>query len=208
MSRALQVRRRLGTVAALILGGVVGWALLASGVQLRRVTSASMMPTYEVGSWLVSWERSDITAGSLDRGDVVVFRYPFGSDLRAIKRVVALPGDRVEVRADAVVVNGEEIAVASPLGPGQPPPVRVPGVLSPGTVFVLGDNSANSIDSRSFGPVAAEQLTGRVLARVPFASLTAVAWLLGAALTIAGFIIASRARRARNAAEAPLISRR
>lgn len=162
------VRRSIRIAAVLALGASVGWALLASGIHLRRVTSGSMAPTYAVGSWVVTRERPS-AAADVGRDDVVVLRYPFGSDLRAIKRVVALPGDRVRLSTNEVVVSGRSIAV-EPADGGADSRVSNAGrddEVAAGHVFVLGDNSGASIDSRSFGDVPESELAGRVLFGLP-----------------------------------------
>jgi signal peptidase I len=92
------------------------------------------------------------------RGDVVVIERPNGEE-SLIKRVVALPGETVEVRGGHTFVDGEPIEepwVTNFGGPGYPATV-----VSPGHVFVLGDNRAVSHDSRAIGPVSLESLAGR-----------------------------------------------
>ena len=92
------------------------------------------------------------------RGDVVTFMPPGEEDV-LIKRVVALPGERVEVQGGQVFINGqllEEPWITHLGGPGYPP-TAVP----PLHIFALGDNRANSRDSRYFGPVPLERVTGR-----------------------------------------------
>jgi signal peptidase I len=92
------------------------------------------------------------------RGDVVVIDVP-GEDESLIKRVVALPGETVEVRGGQVFVDGqlqEEPWTTRQGGPDYPPTV-----MPPLHVFVLGDNRGSSRDSRSFGPVSVDQIVGR-----------------------------------------------
>jgi signal peptidase I len=92
------------------------------------------------------------------RGDVVVVDRPDG-DESLIKRVVALPGEVVEVRSGHTIVDGqpmEEPWVTHFGGPGYPPTV-----VPPDHFFVLGDNRAVSRDSRAIGPVSVESIRGR-----------------------------------------------
>jgi signal peptidase I len=92
------------------------------------------------------------------RGDVVVIERPEGEE-SLIKRVVALPGELVEVRGGHTFVEGEPIGepwVTHFGGPGYPPTV-----VPPDHVFVLGDNRAVSHDSRAIGPVSVESIKGR-----------------------------------------------
>jgi len=94
------------------------------------------------------------------RGDVVVVDVP-GEETSLIKRVVALPGETVEVRGGQVFIDGqlqEEPWVAQ-LGGADHFPTLVP----PLHVFIMGDNRPNSHDSRFFGPVHVDQVIGHAL---------------------------------------------
>lgn len=91
------------------------------------------------------------------RGDVATFMPPGEEDV-LIKRVVALPGETVEVQGGQVFINGqllEEPWITQLGGPGYPPTV-----VPPLHIFFLGDNRSNSRDSRYFGPVPLERVTG------------------------------------------------
>ncbi|MGD8996920.1 MAG: signal peptidase I [Anaerolineae bacterium] len=92
------------------------------------------------------------------RGDVVVVERPDG-EKPLIKRVVALPGEVVEVRGGHTFVDGQpmdEPWVTRFGGPRYPPTV-----VPPDHVFVLGDNRGVSYDSRAIGPVSVETIRGR-----------------------------------------------
>ncbi len=128
-----------------------------------QVPSESMVPTFEVGDRFLAnkfvyrfWEPSV--------GDVVVFRSVEGGDEDLVKRIVALPGDEVTVENGVLSVNGEvrnEPFVNAGLPDrGAYGPARVPE----GEVFVMGDNRANSRDSRFFGPVPIENIEGEAFA--------------------------------------------
>ena len=92
-------------------------------------------------------------------GDIVVFRYPRAPDRDYVKRVIALPGETIEIKMGRVYVDGALIT--------EPYVVRMGGASFPAMtvpenhVFVLGDNRANSDDSRSFGPVPYDLIKGR-----------------------------------------------
>jgi signal peptidase I len=82
-----------------------------------------------------------------------------------IKRVVALPGERVEAHAGKVLVDGLELV--EPYLPEGATTSDFPAVVvPPETVFVLGDNRGNSADSRIFGAVPESTVVGRAFARV------------------------------------------
>lgn len=132
----------LAASAGLAMASLAG-ALLAF---LIHVTSNSMAPWVRAGDYGVA-----IYAHHVDRGDVIAFRFPFGSGDLAIKRAVALAGDCVPGPAD---------------GPAAPPPGPCPTV-PPGGVYVVGDNVGNSLDSRHFGAVPAGEVVGKVVLRLP-----------------------------------------
>ena len=92
------------------------------------------------------------------RGDVVVVERPEGEE-SLIKRVVALPGEEIQVRDGRALVDGR---------PAEEPWVTnfggrdyLPAVVPPGHVFVLGDNRPVSYDSRAIGPVPVASIRGR-----------------------------------------------
>jgi signal peptidase I len=92
------------------------------------------------------------------RGDVLTFEVE-SEETPLIKRVVALPGETVEVRDGQVFIDGQLLDEpwATQLGGPHYPPTLVP----PLHIFVLGDNRPCSRDSRYFGPVPADQVLGR-----------------------------------------------
>ncbi len=99
----------------------------------------------------------------IERGDVVVFWYPLDRSKSFIKRVVGLPGEKVEIRQGIVYVNGH--AISEPYVPPQYEdisdfgPIRVPR----NSYFVMGDHRISSNDSRVFGPVASKYIYGRAV---------------------------------------------
>ena len=97
--------------------------------------------------------------GSPQRGDVVVFRFPENPSRDFIKRIIAVPGDAVEVRGGNVYVNGSRLDEPYIYErPNYPvPPTKVP----PESFWVLGDNRNNSHDSHVWGMVPREYLIGK-----------------------------------------------
>jgi signal peptidase I len=99
----------------------------------------------------------------ISRGDVVVFWYPLDRSKSFIKRVIGLPGETVEIRQGALLVNGR--AIPEPYVPPQYEdmsdfgPVRVPAER----YFVMGDHRISSNDSRVFGPVPSRFIYGRAV---------------------------------------------
>lgn len=100
----------------------------------------------------------------VNRGDIVVLQYPLDPSLDYIKRVIGVPGDRVEIRGGSVFVNGERLD--EPYVSEQDPRARCSVVVDPEHYFVLGDNRAHSSDSREFGQVPRANLRGKVDVRI------------------------------------------
>ncbi|MGC1618409.1 MAG: signal peptidase I [Candidatus Acidiferrum sp.] len=99
----------------------------------------------------------------IERGDVVVFWYPLDRSKSFIKRIIGLPGEKVEIHQGVVYVNGR--AIQEPYVPAQYEdlsdfgPIRVPRA----SYFVMGDHRISSNDSRVFGPVASKYIYGRAV---------------------------------------------
>ncbi len=141
--------------------------------QPYRVEMGSMTPTLHEGD-LVIVNKLYKKPGSLERGDIVVFRPPSNQDVSYIKRVIGLPGETVEVRNGKVKINGEEleedyISTATPSLFG-------PQVLQEDEYFVMGDHRNNSLDSRDFGPIEQKTIEGRAVCILwPFRDFVALA---------------------------------
>lgn len=136
---------------------LVPWEVLSKTyIRTFQIPSSSMEPTLLIGDRL--WARK---IPAYQRGDIVVFRPPDNPDVDYIKRVVGLPGERVQVRGTAVYINGKKYAEKGPVwekgGARDFGPYRIPD----GTFFLMGDNRDNSRDSRYFGPVPAGNIFGR-----------------------------------------------
>jgi len=124
-----------------------------------RVDGSSMEPTLHSGEFMIV-NKLAYKLGSPQVGDVVVFHFPGNPEQEYIKRIIGLPGDRVDIREGMVSVNGQalnEPYIAAP--PAYEESLTVP----PGMLFVLGDNRNNSSDSHSWGPVALDQVVGKAI---------------------------------------------
>ena len=97
--------------------------------------------------------------GRPKRGDIVVFRYPRDPSRDFIKRVVALPGETVEIKAGQVYVNN--LRLEEPYILDNPTYSKEPTVVLSDQYFVLGDNRNNSSDSHVWGPVPIENVIGK-----------------------------------------------
>ncbi|WP_248929743.1 signal peptidase I [Paenibacillus hamazuiensis] len=134
------------------------------GFHLSTVKGSSMQPTLQEDEWLFI-NKTIRYIGSLHRGDVVIIReddaehsnHPY-----LVKRIVGLPGDKVEIKQGRLYINDEPLAesyVDSSIEDGR----FSPHIVEADSYFVMGDNRHRnaSFDSRSFGSVPSKQIEGR-----------------------------------------------
>lgn len=103
----------------------------------------------------------------IERGDIVIFRPPHDEDKDYIKRCIAVPGDRFEMKNGAVYINDKPVeepyvkGITRPFNFGPTRQNEIQGIVPPGKVVVLGDNRENSQDSRFFGYLEIERIKGK-----------------------------------------------
>jgi signal peptidase I len=180
---------------AIIVAMLLAFAIRVFVVQAFKIPSGSMIPTLQIGdhilvsklSYGLQWpgdcafkvsfppvtcyaSHQVVSFGQPQRGDVIVFRYPEDEDKDFIKRIVGLPGDQIEIRNKAVLVNGvplDDRAYTQRVDPGV-----IEGTINPrdnfgpmtvprDSYFVMGDNRDQSLDSRFWGYVRAEKIKGK-----------------------------------------------
>ncbi len=127
------------------------------------VRGSSMTPGIHDGDRILV-DHVSYLFGDVQRGDVVVLQYPLDPTLDYIKRVIGLPGDRVEIEGGRVCVNG--VALEEPYIADPDPRTHLSVTVEPEHFFVLGDNRPHSSDSREFGQVPRQNLRGKVDVRV------------------------------------------
>ncbi len=98
---------------------------------------------------------------SPDRGDVIVFRYPKDPSRDFIKRVIGVPGDTISITDGAVSVNG--VVLSEPYITFPSKTDMEPLVVPSHSYFVMGDNRANSSDSRAWGFVPEDNIIGKAM---------------------------------------------
>jgi signal peptidase I len=175
---------------ALLVVGVIASFVVAGGIPLKayRIPSESMEPTIRLNDRVVV-ERISIERSDPGRGDIVVFEPPKGADLNAcgrshsarqpcpeptedpaqtrfIKRIVAVPGDRLSIRGGLAVVNGEVEDENVARADDECPTCNLEKEITipPDHYFMMGDNRGASADSREWGPVPKKWIIGRVVA--------------------------------------------
>lgn len=147
------------------------WALVAVGsmamfLVVQRhvigagiVTDVSMLPTLREGSYFLI-NKYIYHLRRPRRGEIVIFRKNPLETEYYVKRVVALEGDEVSVREGRVHLNG--MPLEEPYAHGSTHPDTAPLVIPKGFCFLLGDNRADSEDSRHFGCIALDQIEGKL----------------------------------------------
>lgn len=167
-----------------------------------KVPTGSMQPTLKAGDFIFSyrmayglkvpWSSTMVSAKVPERGDVVVFSYSNQPETRYVKRVIGLPGDKIQILSGKLFINETPLdyELESPARPEDNPSPesfdiylerdlgahrRVifqkdreaqnfgPLVVPPGEIFLLGDNRDASDDSRYWGTVPIDQIYGKVL---------------------------------------------
>lgn len=134
-------------------------------LQPHKIKGDSMQPNYPDGEFLLT-DKVTYRFGEPKRGDVVVFEAPVAEGEEYIKRIIGLPGERVSVKQGKIYINGKILNETylkntvftlggAFLGDGSE--VSVPS----GEYFVLGDNRPASSDSRTWGFVTKNKITGR-----------------------------------------------
>ncbi len=166
------VRYTLQSAATIILIAILIRVFFVSSYVM---SGSGMLPAVWPGDFLVATKWS---VRSPKRGDVVALRCPGGKDRTCLKRVVATPGDRVEINDGVLFVNGEagvqkkvsdELAVERFSGrswviwPSKKALVTIPPmVVPPRHVYLLNDKRADGEDSRGWGTVSYDELEGKV----------------------------------------------
>ena len=151
-------------------------------VQAFTIPSGSMMDTLLVGDYILvnkflygpELPLTELHLPALRdprRGDIIVFKYPQDEKRDFIKRIVATPGERVQIRGHQVLVNGKPLAESytkfadSGVRGGEAYCGYAygcePTIVPPDSYFVMGDNRDNSQDSRYWGFVKRDKIKGK-----------------------------------------------
>lgn len=122
----------------------------------------SMYPTLVGGEGMFT-EKLTYTVSAPQRDDIIICRYPYHTE-KCVKRVIAVPGDRISISDGAIYLNGEKLD-ESAYWDGYIENSKMPEVTVPErSLFVVGDNRNNSGDSRHVGFIPYWQVKGKVRA--------------------------------------------
>jgi signal peptidase I len=132
-------------------------AAAACGQSLANIEGQAMAPTLKDGDRaLLSREFT-----TLERGDIVAFKYPRDESKSFIKRIVGIPGDRLESAEGRITLNGQALEEAYVAEANRSRDSWGPITVPEGEYFMLGDNRRNSSDSRMWGSVRRDAIWGK-----------------------------------------------
>ena len=149
------------TLDACLFAALLSLVIITFVVQAFYIPSGSMEPTLMVDDRILV-AKFMYRFKPVHRGDVIVFRYPLNPQRDFVKRVMGLPGDRVQLKDGVVHLDGTVLSEKGyTIKPdfGNYGPVTVPA----SQYFVLGDNRNNSEDSRFFGYVPRGNVIGKAI---------------------------------------------
>jgi signal peptidase I len=155
--------------------------------QLFSISTGSMEPTIGLGDRVFVLHQ--IFSGSVRRGDVMAIRFPFDPKQTSLKRIVGIPGDRINIVNKELIINGQKVGEPYVIHktdyfdsyrdnfPAEPNATIYPGgiemlrdnvkngkvIVPPGSYFAMGDNRDESLDSRYWGFLSNENFLGRPL---------------------------------------------
>ena len=142
--------------------------------QQSKIPSGSMEDTLLIGDYIMvnrfvyaptswDWEKALLPVRELTRGDVVVFKFPSEPEVDYIKRLIGLPGDRIEISKGEVLVNGQPLKEPYVRDVYRQREFYGPYEVPAGEYFFMGDHRDRSSDSRIWGTVPRALIKGRAL---------------------------------------------
>jgi len=156
----------LDFLETIVVAVVIFLVLYVFVFQPHRVQGQSMFPTLHSGEYLLT-NKFTYQFEEPRPGDIVVFKAPIHEEYDYIKRIIAVPGDRVKIIDGKFYVNGYILDESHYLSSS----VATNGqrflqegmevIVPPNSYFVAGDNRSNSSDSRDFGPIAEDKIVGK-----------------------------------------------
>jgi len=152
-------------VEIVLIAFALSWVLRTYVIEARKIPTGSMLPTIQLEDRVIVDKFFFKRFDHISPGDIIVFHPPPSAHATDdyIKRVVGLAGDKVEIRNKTTYVNDQPLYEPYLLEKSNNDfgPIFVPN----DSVFVMGDNRNNSADSREWGFLPMQNITGRTLFR-------------------------------------------
>jgi len=161
----------LREIAEVVVLAVILYFGISFAVQAVHVEGLSMFATLDNDDYLIA-NKIDYRFHPPQRGDIVILRPPTNNSTDFIKRIIALPGERLLIRDGVVCINGHRLE--EPYLPDAWTQQTNAGkwsagngaVIPPNQYFVMGDNRNRSQDSRFFGPIDRDRIDGKAWFRI------------------------------------------
>ena len=159
----------LREIAEVVVLAVILYFGISFAIQAVHVEGLSMFATLDNDDYLIA-NKIDYRLHAPERGDIIILRPPTNNSTDFIKRIIALPGERLLIRGGFVYINGHRLSepylpeewVNQNNWPADPNGEVIP----PNQYFVMGDNRNRSQDSRFFGPIARDRIDGKAWFRI------------------------------------------
>jgi signal peptidase I len=161
----------LREVAEVVVLAIILYFGISFAVQAVHVEGLSMYATLDDNDYLIA-NKIDYRLHPPQRGDIIILRPPTDNSKDFIKRVIALPGERLFIRDGHVYINGHLLdepylpEAWTTLNNPAPWSVGDGAVIPANDYFVMGDNRNRSQDSRIFGPIGRDRIDGRAWFRI------------------------------------------
>jgi signal peptidase I len=161
----------LREVAEVLVLAIILYVGISFAVQAVHVEGLSMWATLDDNDYLIA-NKIDYRLHAPQRGDIIILRPPTNNSTDFIKRVIALPGEKLLIRSGVIYINGHKLD--EPYLPEEwtndinPTPWSLGdgGVIPANEYFVMGDNRNRSQDSRFFGPITRDRIDGKAWFRI------------------------------------------
>jgi signal peptidase I len=160
----------------LVIAVLASFLVRTYAIQTFFIPSKSMNPTLHVGDRILV-NKLSVRFGTINAGDIIVFKKPpaehcdDGTYTDLVKRVIGLPGQTISSKGNNVLINGVVLKEPWTYFHTLNPPIKKT-TLGANEYFVMGDNRANSCDSRYWGPVPRSDIIGKVFFRIwPFSRI-------------------------------------
>ncbi len=156
-------------IETIVIFGAIFAAIYLFVAQFHKVSGSSMVPTLQNGDYLVT-EKVSYRFRNPKSGEIIVLKNPRDESQDFIKRVIAVPGDTLQISNNVVYVNNQPLTEKYlPVGililggsiVAEGSTIKVAG----NQYFVFGDNREHSSDSREWGAVTKEEIVGRAFFR-------------------------------------------
>lgn len=147
-------------IQTLVLAGLLIVFFRSFIFQNYIVEGSSMVPTLTTQERLIV-SRLSYILGEPQRGDVIVFQYPYDPQRDFVKRIIGLPGETVTITNGVVFINGKPIPDESAYVEHMSMETKPPVTLGDDEYFVMGDNRPGSSDSRSWGALTGKNIIGK-----------------------------------------------